>query len=113
MTEGVARFLTGFRIGSRRLLARTCALAAVFCAWNAGAQAQTIEEYTAMSCGQFVALPLETQLGVLFWLDGYESRTDQDPVLDFSAMARDIRDMEDQCASQARLTVGQMVGVRL
>jgi hypothetical protein len=79
---------------------------------SASAQAESVEEYARMDCSQFVVLPLETQVGVLFWIDGYRSRNDGDRVLDFLETAYAIRDFEDACAREPRVTLREFLGVR-
>lgn len=89
------------------------AMAALAIVAAAGAaQAQSIQDYVRMDCARFAELPLETQVGVLFWIDGYESRTSGDLELNFLEVAYAIRNFEDSCASQPRATLGQFLGVR-
>jgi hypothetical protein len=79
---------------------------------SASVQAESVEEYARMDCSQFVVLPLETQVGVLFWIDGYKSRNDGDRVLDFLETAYAIRDFEDACAREPRVTLREFLGIR-
>ena len=89
------------------------AVTAAMVALAAPAQAETIEDYLRMDCGDFMALPLETQVAVLFWLDGWFSRDDGHMQLDFEDVAYAIRGIEDACIENSRLTLERYFDVRL
>ncbi|MGF1625227.1 MAG: HdeA/HdeB family chaperone [Alphaproteobacteria bacterium] len=107
MTERSTRAWAGMRRSGPLAIA---ALAIV--AGAGAAQAQSILDYVRMDCTRFAELPLETQIGVLFWIDGYQSRTSGDLELNFIEIAYAIRNFEDSCASQPRATLGRFLDVR-
>lgn len=79
---------------------------------TAPAQAQSIEEFASMACPDFLALTLETQVGVLFWIDGWLSRENGDMQLEFVDVAYAIRDLEDSCARQPTTTLASFFDLR-
>jgi hypothetical protein len=93
-------------------LARAAVAAIALTAPAAPALAESVEEYARMDCAEFVSLPLETQVGILFWIDGYRSRSNGDRVLDFLETAYAIRDFEDACYREPRVTLREFLGVR-
>jgi hypothetical protein len=105
------RAVSGGTTMKRIMMRAVTALAIALTAAPAGAE--TLQEYARMRCRDFLSLPLETQVSVLFWIDGYLSRDTDRMTLPFIDVAYAIRGLEDSCVQQPSTTLGSYLGIRI